>query len=134
MRHPVVDGLRGNDHRRHPGLFQQALGLIAGGTAIQEDQLQATLFGQNSGQPPSVGRYACPRWGLQQQFMAIGVAAEMEYGDAVSILGVAEHGQDLLQGGVGAHHHLADRFGVFQDVRQLPRLLGQLAQILDAVI
>ncbi len=68
--------------------------------------MQAALLAQERGQPPGIGRLGRPLGRLQQQAVAVGVAAEMEDGDPVAISGVLENAERFGGRGEWAGDHL----------------------------
>ena len=116
--------------------IQQVAHLALGGAAVEEDQLQPALLRQEAGQAAGVGRGRLALGRLQQQPVAVGVAAEVEEGDAVAVARVLEHVQDVAGRGVLAQHQLAVTapLGGGQRPLHLPRLFRQVAQVARPVV
>ena len=134
-RGPVVDRLAGGDHDRHPGV-QQPLRLALGGAAVEEGQLQPGLVAEERGQAGRVRRRRPAGRAFEQQPVAVGMPAVMEDRDPIAELRVLEDIEDFLDGGVLAHHDLAQAgaLGRRQRLAQAARLLGQVAQVARPVV
>ena len=98
--------------------------------------MQPALLRQEAGQAAGIGRGRLALGRLQQQPVAVGVAAEVEEGDAVPVAGVLEDVEDVAGRGVLAQHQLAVAalLGRGQRPLHLPRLLRQVAQVARPVV
>lgn len=108
--HPVVDRSGRGDHGGHARL-EQSFDLRPRRTAVEEDQFQPALLPQERGEPLGEGRAQFERR-LQEQAIAVGVAAEMEDRDPVAI-GLKD-GIDPLERGLFLDHEFVDQTTTFQ--------------------
>ena len=110
---------------------EQSLHLRLGRTAVEKDELQTRLPAQKCGQPACIDHGGLAGGGLQQQVVAIGMAAVVEDGDAVAVARILEDVEQRVQGDVLAQHHFAQAglHGGVEHGVHLARLLGQVAQV-----
>ena len=107
----VVDRLRGGNDRRHAGV-EQPLHLGLRRTAVEEDELEAALAGEECGEAPRVGGLGMPRRRLQEEPITVGVVAVVEDGDPVAVARVLENIEHLRGRGVLADRGLAESRGL----------------------
>ena len=130
----VVHFLGGGDNDLDVG-GEEAFDLGLGGAGVEKDKLQAALFGQKGGETAAVDALKAAGAALEEQLVAVGMAAVVEDGDAPLEFWMLKGRQNIIERGVVAQLELAQalRLGIFQGSAHLPCLFGQVAQVIDAI-